>query len=125
MFCMTCRHSKEARETSPGHWVGNSINTYSFNVKIYQKVEADFDGDSWDTWNWEAELAVEKFARMLKRRYKWVGKVYLTGRSGGWLAIENVNGETRQSTLETISELVKVGKKRFIARIEKKYPRKD
>ncbi len=71
----------------------------------------------------EAQIAVDAFADKLRKRYKWVGEVYLTGRSGGWLAVQDKDGKARGSTLETIDNLVKVAKMKFIKEMEKKFPR--
>jgi hypothetical protein len=100
--------------------IGTSGATYEFNVKIYGM---DTPGLTDEGLGIEAQIAADEFADKLRKRYKWVGEVYLTGRSGGWLAVQDKDGKARESTLKTIDNLVKVAKMKFIKEMEKRFPR--
>ena len=98
--------------------IDSESNTYEFYVKIYTPVDApNLTQDGWDI---EVDLAVQIFTDKLKKRYKWVSDVYLTGRSGGWLAIEATR-PIRESVLWTVMELVDKEKKKFIKYLEKEF----
>ena len=69
----------------------------------------------------EVESALDAFADYLRGRYKWIGNVYLTGRSGGWLAVEDDDGKARQSTLHTIDKLVSEAVRKFQKDLRESY----
>ncbi len=101
--------------------IGTEGAVYEFQVKLH-RVNADLDDYGWQD---EVERAVEDFAEFLRSKYKWIGNVYITGRSGGWLAIEDAKGKARAATLETIDKLVDEGKRHFKKYIEEEYPRSE
>lgn len=88
----------------PGRHVGNAGTTYEFCVKLPLLRPTEPISD--ENFEIERELALEIFTDELRERYPWVGKVYLTGRSGGWLAIEDSEGKATMRKLERIAGLV-------------------
>jgi len=98
--------------------IGDAGAVYEFNVKMHHLRGVNIDDDGLYL---EVEEALERFAEKLRDRYSWIGDVSLTGRSGGWLAIEDAKGKARQSTLRTISELVRTELNAFQKYLRAKY----
>ena len=101
--------------------LGAAGTVYEFNVKI-QKIECDCPQDEWDD---EVRLRVEEFERMIRRTYKGIGAIYFTGRSAGWLAIEDVDGRMTEDRLNAIDGRVRAALKQFKRDMVATYPRKD
>lgn len=92
--------------------IGDVGAVYEYNVKLYTEIRGmDISDDELEV---EVEQVVEDFAKDLHRRYKWIGVVYLTGRSGGWLAIEDKSGKATRRSLKTIDGLVTKAKDQFV-----------
>jgi hypothetical protein len=92
---------------------------YEFNVKL-GRVEADVSDDVWEQEIW---VALDQFKQELKRKYPWIGNMYMTGRGPGWLAIEDPKGKMTKGTLEAIAKRVGAGRRQFIMGMEQAYPR--
>lgn len=84
---------------------------YEFKVKLSMRVRGV--NISNDELQMETEYAVDSFARSLRKAYPWVGRVGLTGRSGGWLLIEDKKGEATEDELSDINDRVDEARKDF------------
>jgi hypothetical protein len=100
--------------------IGDVGAVYEFDVKLpvlYPDVpllsDAQLEADT--------EVAVEEFAEVLRKRYKWVGEVYLTGRSNGWLAVVDAKGGATERALKTIHGLVDAAYERFVKDLRDTY----
>jgi hypothetical protein len=92
---------------------------YEFNVKIHRLPSAASEED----WYFEVEKARAEFETRLQVRHpSWL--VAFTGRSGGWLTIEDREGKMTEKRLEALADRVDRALDRFKARMVKKYPRK-
>ena len=92
---------------------------YEFNVKFYRgDYSADVDDDSMYI---ETGHAVEVFADVLRERFPWVGKVHITGRSGGWLAVEDKQGKATSKKIEQIADMVDDARKEFGKYLDEQY----
>ena len=69
----------------------------------------------------DTDAAVEEFSDVLRSEYPWIGRVYLTGRSNGWLAIEDAKGKATKDALEAIHERVNEARKDFETSIIESY----
>jgi len=94
---------------------------YEFNVKLH-RVQADVPDPIWEQ---DVRAAMEEFKTALKRKYPWIGETYLTGRSAGWLAVEDPEGKMTKKTLEDIAKRVESAKRQFVKDMEEAYPRKS
>ncbi len=92
---------------------------YEFNIKI-PPVSVDMTDDEFEM---EAENALDLLADDLRARYRWIGQVGRTGRSGGWLTIKDTKGLATRAKLENIVDMVSKAKANFIKHIEREYPR--
>ena len=111
----------QARVRLHDQWrIGDIGAVYEFNVKL-GRVESDAPQDVWDQDVW---TALDQFKQELRRKYPWIGDMHLTGRSGGWLAIEDPKGKMTKAKLETIAKLVEAGKRQFVKDMEQAYPRR-
>ena len=100
--------------------IGDVGAVYEFDVKLpvlYPHVPLLSDARLEE----ETETAVEEFAAMLRARYKWVGEVYLTGRSNGWLAVVDAKGGASLRTLEMIHGLVDAAYDQFVKGLKVAY----
>ncbi len=93
------------------HSIGDAGAVYEFNVKLSMKVRGVQVEDM--TLGEDTERAIEELADELRSKFRWVGRVYRTGRSGGWLAIEDKTGGATESALEVIGEMVDAARERF------------
>lgn len=84
---------------------------YEFNVKLSVRIAGLKASDR--QMEHDTEVAVEEFTRALKKRYPWVGRVYLTGRSGGWLAVEDAKGGASELEVKLIAEDVEEAREQF------------
>jgi hypothetical protein len=97
--------------------VGKTGAVYEFNVKL-PKLDVELSDDEFYV---ETDLAVRAFADTLRDKYDWVGEVYQTGRSGGWLAVQDRQGKARERSLRQISELVQTELKKFVDYLTEEY----
>ena len=93
---------------------------YEFNIKIHG-VKSDAPEDVWEE---DSQMALEEFEAKLRKKYPWIGRMYRTGRSGGWLAIEDPKGKMTKATVEAMSKMVEAAKLRFVKDMEYAYPRR-
>jgi hypothetical protein len=99
--------------------VGDRGAVYQFNVKFHRgDYSADVDDDSMYI---ETKLAVKAFADVLRERFPWVGAVHLTGRSGGWLAVEDKQGKATSKTIEQIADMVDDAREEFGKYLDEQY----
>lgn len=100
------------------HKLGEAGAVYEFNVKMRHLRGVNISNEDLYI---ETEQAIDRFSEDLHNRYKWVGNVYQTGRSGGWLAIEDTKGGVRRSTLEAIEKRIQSALTRFQKDIREQY----
>jgi hypothetical protein len=98
--------------------IGDVGAVYEFNVKMYHLRGVNITDDELEI---DVNDALDSFADQLRKRYKWIGRVYLTGRSGGWLAIEDRTGKARKATLEKIDDTVNQAVRDFQSWLRKQY----
>jgi hypothetical protein len=101
--------------------LGDPGAVYEFNVKIYRLESDASEGD----WYHEVQSALEDFQTAVHKKYPWVGDVHFTGRSGGWLAVEDPDGRMTRAKLEAIGKLVGAGLSRFKKHMVSEYPRSE
>jgi hypothetical protein len=68
-------------------------------------------------------MAMEAFEDSLRQKYPWIGAMHRTGRSAGWLAIEDPQGKMTKAKLEDIAKRVEAAKRQFKKDMEQAYPR--
>ena len=94
---------------------------YEFNVKLppmrLKISELEFEHDT--------EVALDEFQQELRRKYPWIGQMHLTGRSGGWLSIEDPKGKMTKAKLKEIAERVEAGRRQFIKDMHQAWPARD
>lgn len=90
--------------------VGDPGAVYEFGVKIYG---VNAPGMSEEDWEQEVTIAREEFIEKLRKRYPWIGDSYFTGRTAGWLAIEDPRGKANMRNLKVIAEAVEKARKQF------------
>lgn len=93
--------------------------TYEFDIKI-QKLNAEMTDDEYGE---EAAEALDALRIRLRNRYKWISKMYQSGRTGGWWVIEDKTGGATKAKLVRIIGVVEDAKKAFIKHCERDYPR--
>jgi hypothetical protein len=99
--------------------LGDAGAVYEFNIKLY-RVESNASELEWEE---DSRMALEEFEYDLREKYPWIGRMYQTGRSGGWLAVEDPNGKMTKATLKSISKRVEAAKRQFVKDMEQAYPR--
>lgn len=99
--------------------LGDPHAVYEFNVKI-MGLASDA---SEEQWSWEVDQAREAFEHDLRAKYPWVGSVYFTGRSGGWLAVDDPAGKMTKVKLAAISKMVGAALASFKRHMVEEYPR--
>jgi hypothetical protein len=100
--------------------LGDAGLTYEFNVKI-QKIDCEADFVDWDI---DRQMAYQDFEEVLRRKYPFFTLEGFTGRSGGWLAIQDPQGRMTEKRLETIQKMVGAALKQFKKDMIAAYPRK-
>ena len=101
--------------------LGDPGAVYEFNIKL-PKIEGVRQDLDWETIQIHAEDAIEELATLLRRRFFWVGEVYQTGRSRGWLAVEDKTGRATEAGLQKIAGLVDASRRQFIRMLREEYP---
>ncbi len=102
-----------------GHEIGDKDVEYEFNIKL-PPFDADMTDDDFEA---EAKAAIGYLKTKLRDRYSWIGAMGQTGRSGGWLFIQDRTGGATKAKLRKIIETVTAAKKSFIKQMERLYPR--
>lgn len=110
---MTMRVEKKYEVGDPGA-------VYEFNIKLPLMRGVDCTDKEFSE---AARESIEIFVRQLKQRYTWIGRVYQTGRSAGWLAIEDKKGLATEAKLKTIQKMVNRALDQFVRYMEEAYPR--
>lgn len=109
----SCRYDSQAR-------VGDKGVEYEFEIKMpvldIEISDHEFEND--------ARVAFKRLAAQLQSRYSWIGEVYQTGRSGGWMAFKDTRGLATPAKLRTIVGLVEEAKKKFAWQLLIDYPRR-
>lgn len=102
-----------------GWEVGDAGAVYEFDIKLprIEGVRAMTN----EEFDMEASDSIEDFVSLLRDRYTWIGDVYQTGRSGGWLAIEDKKGLATKAKLLKIQELIESAQKNFIRHLQANY----
>jgi len=109
----------QARVRLEDRWrLGDIGAVYEFNIKL-GRVDAECSEAQWEQ---DARTALDEFEQMLRKKYPWIGNIHTTGRSGGWLAIEDPKGKMTKATLATIAKLVEAGKRQFVKDMEQAWP---
>jgi len=99
--------------------LGDAGAVYEFNVKL-RHVRSQAPQNVWDQ---DVEMAIDELKQELKKRYPWIGEMYMTGRSGGWFAVEDPQGKMTKAKLDTIAKHVERRKRGFVKYMEQEYPR--
>lgn len=99
--------------------VGNVGVEYEFEIKIPTISGVDCTNAEFEDL---ASQFIADFKRTLKSRYTWVGDVYTSGRSGGWLTVVDKKGLATREKLKTIIGLVEKGKRAFVKELKYQYP---
>jgi hypothetical protein len=99
--------------------LGDPGAVYEFNVKIHG-LPSNASEEQWDR---EVRRAFRAFETMLRARYPWLGELSFTGRSAGWLAIEDAEGRMTIETLNALSDAVDAALARFKQTMVRVYPR--
>lgn len=100
--------------------VGDPGAVYEFDIKLPRITGVrDITNEEFEI---EAEDSIQFFVEDLRERYSWIGQVYQTGRSGGWLAIEDKKGLATTAKLENISKMIDEAMKDFIKQLRSQYP---
>jgi hypothetical protein len=97
--------------------IGDPGAVYEFNVK-FGAPGAKFSDDDLQ---FERDHAVKVFEDILRGDYPWVGNVYLTGRSGGWLAVEDKKGGATEDAVLAILERVEDARDEFVKYMKEEY----
>lgn len=100
------RFTRNVMRLESRYEVGQPGARYEFNVKLSLKLARAGVEISDEVLALEADDAVGRFAEELRERYPWVGEVYQTGRSHGWLAIQDRTGGATEEDLRAIDEWV-------------------
>jgi len=90
--------------------LGDPGAVYEFNIKLLP-VKAEAPQSAWDN---DVQMAMQEFGASLRKKYPWIGEVSVTGRSGGWLAIEDPKGKMTKATLDAIAKRVDAAKRQFV-----------
>lgn len=99
--------------------VGDPGAIYEFNIKL-GRIDAPRLTD--EALEREALGAIEYFEESrLRARYPWIGRVYRTGRSGGWLAVEDKTGGATKEDILEIADTVDESREHFERRMEETY----
>lgn len=107
------------RSTAHESDIGEPGVEYEFEIKIQKIYHVDMTDAELEM---ESRDSIEDFERMLKARYKWITKIYQTGRSGGWLAIVDGKGGATPAKLKTIAKLVDQAQAAFVKDLQHRYP---
>lgn len=110
-----CRVDKRYEMGEPGA-------VYEFEIKLQKISHVDMTNEELE---FESRDALEDFSRELKKRYKWIGEIYQTGRSGGWLAVEDKKGGATKAKIKTIIGLVDKAQADFVKYLQAEYPAQD
>ncbi len=102
-----------------GWEVGDAGAVYEFDIKL-GRIEG-VRGMTNEEFEMEASDSIEDFVARLRDRYTWIGNVYQTGRSGGWLAIEDKKGLATEAKLLKIDKLIDEAQKNFIRHLQANY----
>lgn len=100
--------------------LGDAGVPYEFNVKI-MRLESDA---SEEDYYHEAQRALESFQSAMHAKYPWLGDMHFSGRSGGWLTIEDPQGKMTKPKLAAIRKAVGAALAKFKAHMMKEYPRR-
>lgn len=95
--------------------VGDLGAVYEFKIKI-QKLDAP--GMTDEDFEHEVEVALEEFIPNLQKRFSWIGEIYRTGRTNGWLAIRDDYGKATKKSIETIAKMVEAARRQFKRDVE-------
>lgn len=99
--------------------LGDKGAVYEFDIKLPK-----IDGVDMSEAEFEAEAlgSIRDFVVALRDRYTWIGEVYQTGRSGGWLAVEDKKGLATEAKLRTILGMIEKAQRDFIQYLRRTYP---
>lgn len=98
--------------------VGEPGAVYEFNVKLPRMTASFRDEDLYV----ERVHAVRAFEKILRRDFPWVGELYFTGRSDGWLAIQDKQGKATATSILAIADRVDDALGEFVKYMEEEYP---
>ena len=98
--------------------IGEPGAVYEFNVKMRHLRGVNISNDQLME---ETYDALRSFERDVLSKYGWVGDVSLTGRSGGWLAIEDISGKATKVKLDKIAQEVERDLRAFQKRLREQY----
>lgn len=99
--------------------IGDRGAVYEFNIKLSSRIRGVNCSD--EQLEADAEAALEELEHELRQKFRWIGRVYREGRSGGWLAIEDKTGGASEGALEIIEELVDTARERFESELIQAY----
>jgi hypothetical protein len=98
--------------------VGDRGVVYEFDIKM-PPLDCDITEGAFER---ESGQAFGELADLLGSKYKWIGSIRRSGRSGGWLAITDKKGGATVARLKKIIEDVELEKRAFARYLERKYP---
>jgi len=102
-----------------GKKIGDPDVEYEFNIKL-PPFDAEITNDDFEA---EVKAAIGYLKYKFRSRYSWIGAMGQTGRSGGWLFIQDRTGGATKAKLGKIIDIITAEKKSFIKRMERLYPR--
>lgn len=100
--------------------LGDKGAVYEFDIKLPRITGVR--GMTNEEFEIEAEDSISWFEDSLRQRYTWIGQVYQTGRSGGWLAVEDKKGLATEAKLRTILGMIEKAQRDFIQYLRRTYP---
>jgi hypothetical protein len=100
--------------------IGDAGVTYEWNVKIYG-LASDATTEQWDGAVADAFDAFEAYAHC---RWPWLGSIYFSGRSGGWLAVHDLHGKMTERSLGAMRKVVDKALRAFKRHMITEYPRR-
>lgn len=101
-----------------GSEIGDLGVTYDFDIRLpvfrgIQISDANFGR--------EAQESLQYVKRRIKRAFPWVGRIEQTGRSGGWLSVEDPKGKANKTKLQHIAKIVDEERDMFMRMLKKNY----
>jgi hypothetical protein len=101
--------------------LGDAGVVYEFNVKIYRLASNASEG----AWYREVESARERFHEEVANRWPGLDVTGFTGRSAGWLCVEDTTGQMTEKRLAALERMVTKALERFKRHMVAKYPRHE
>lgn len=98
--------------------LGEPGSVYEFDIRLPVIRGVKIDNEDFE---FEAQHSLKEFERELRRTYTWIGQCYQTGRSGGWLAVEDKRGLATEAKLRRIMDKIDQAQAAFIRFLKSEY----